>query len=109
MQVSPSLQQELKRIARTSPAFSELYQELLAEGKAEGRLKGLRAAVQKMLIHRFPTHATDLDDLLPSCTAADLSWLVDACKEKMGSSKKDKLWWQRFGAAYVERDFSGRM
>ncbi len=60
--------------------MSDVYQEIMEEGRLEGlqkgRQEGLLRALAQVLTLRYPQHARDLDDLLPTCKDDDLEWLV---------------------------------
>ena len=78
MQISSSLQQELRQIARTSPGFADLYHDLLvegkAEGKAEGKVEGIQNSILSYLKHRFPQTSWDIKllEAVPSENLAEL-------------------------------------
>jgi predicted transposase YdaD len=60
--------------------MSDVYQEIIEEGRQEGRQEGRREGALQMLAQvltqRFPQHGGSLDPLLGRCTMEDLQWLI---------------------------------
>ena len=72
--------------------MSDVYHEIMEEGRIQGRREGALRMLAELLARRFPMHVRDLDALVKRCEIDDLEWLfLETATSKTFSALKKRL------------------